>query len=163
MSACRTATLALHRYRGPSNTVWSVLYRPLWPCNHRMCVFARRLGCLHKLAHAAERSHELKTLVKTLAIILPSKVAVSHHVFRMRVRKEPFKQSPEHQKTAMVSAAREVLTRYSPRNPMGFQKNSLNWSMDKVRDCDYLCVHNSKRKMGLTCIVVSDTRDVRTR
>ena len=29
----------------------------LWPCWHRMCAIAEGMGCLHKLAQAAERHH----------------------------------------------------------------------------------------------------------
>ena len=29
----------------------------LWPCSHRMCVFAKRLGSVHKLPHAARHEH----------------------------------------------------------------------------------------------------------
>ena len=30
---------------------------PSWPCSHRKCVIARRLGCLRWLAHAAGHGH----------------------------------------------------------------------------------------------------------
>ena len=35
---------------------------PLWPCYHRMCVIARRLGSLHWLAHAAGHGYVLTHL-----------------------------------------------------------------------------------------------------
>ena len=43
--------------RGTRLCVSSVLSCPLWPCTHRMCVIAKRLGSLHWLAHAARHGH----------------------------------------------------------------------------------------------------------
>ena len=56
LSSCRWAKLTTHRHIEP-HSMCPVLARPPWPCNHRMCVIARRLGCLDWLAHAARHEH----------------------------------------------------------------------------------------------------------
>ena len=52
-STHRSAKPTTERHRGPRNTARSVLSRPLHPCTHRMCVIAKGLGSLQRLAHAA--------------------------------------------------------------------------------------------------------------
>ena len=37
--------------------VCPVLSCPLWPCDHRMCVFAKRRSSLQRLAHATGHGH----------------------------------------------------------------------------------------------------------
>ena len=44
--------------RRSTHFVTSVLSCPIWPRSHRMCVIARRRGCLHRLAHAAGCFHQ---------------------------------------------------------------------------------------------------------
>ena len=51
-STWRWARLATHRHRGPHSAL-PLLSCPLWPCNHRVCVIAKRLGFLRSLALAA--------------------------------------------------------------------------------------------------------------
>ena len=52
-STHRSAQPTTARHRGPRNTMRSVLSCPLHPCTHRMCVIAKGLGSLQRLAHAA--------------------------------------------------------------------------------------------------------------
>ena len=56
-STDRCARLSTHRHLGPHNTVTSVLSGPHWLHRHRMCLITNRLGCPHKLAHAARDGH----------------------------------------------------------------------------------------------------------
>ena len=58
-STYRWARITIHA-KGP-HSMKSVLSRPLWPCSHRICVIAQRLGSLHKLAHAASNRSALKS------------------------------------------------------------------------------------------------------
>ena len=64
-STYRWARITIHA-KGP-HSMKSVLSRPLWPCSHRICVIAQRLGSLHKLAHAASNRSALKSGSKNAA------------------------------------------------------------------------------------------------
>ena len=57
LSTCRWARQATHRHNGTTLSVQPALWCPFWPCTHRMCVIAKRLGSLHKLAHTAGRRY----------------------------------------------------------------------------------------------------------
>ena len=46
-----------HQRRGPHSECSPVLSCPPWPCYHRMCVIAKRLGCLRWLEHAADHGY----------------------------------------------------------------------------------------------------------
>ena len=49
----RWARLATHRCIGPHIVCIPCSHALRWPCSHRTCVIAKRLGSLRRLAHAA--------------------------------------------------------------------------------------------------------------
>ena len=74
-STSRWARLSTHRRQGTTLCVQSVLSCPLWPCSHRMCVIAKRLGCLCWHAHAPGHGYFLGASPRSKNVAILSRVS----------------------------------------------------------------------------------------